>query len=270
MENIQQQEQYKVLLIGDSCTDEYVYGTCERLNPEAPVPILKFNRKETTKGMAWNVRENLISFGLNVYILTNEEPIIKTRYIDEKSNQQILRVDDERPCKPMEYEQPFLKRSTTDPPSDDWYDALVISDYDKGFLTRDKIFELVEWFDGPVFIDSKKTNLPTEGAYVKINDSEYDNLKTPSDNLIITRGGEGAEYQGKIYPVEQVNVFDVVGAGDTFLSALVAFYLKCGKIEEAIPYANKAAAIAVQNFGTYVLTQGDIDAICSGYRRDNL
>jgi len=141
-----QQKQYKILLIGDSCTDEYVYGTCERLNPEAPVPILKFNRKETTKGMAWNVRENLMSFGLSVYILTNKEPITKTRYIDEKSNQQILRVDDECSCEPMEYEQPFHKRSTTDPPSDDWYDALVISDYDKGFLTTKRIFELVEWF----------------------------------------------------------------------------------------------------------------------------
>ena len=43
-----QQQQFKVLLIGDSCTDEYVYGTCDRLNPEAPVPILNFNRKETT------------------------------------------------------------------------------------------------------------------------------------------------------------------------------------------------------------------------------
>ena len=42
-----QQKQFKVLLIGDSCTDEYVYGTCERLNPEAPVPILKYNRKIT-------------------------------------------------------------------------------------------------------------------------------------------------------------------------------------------------------------------------------
>ena len=256
-----QQKQYKILLIGDSCTDEYVYGTCERLNPEAPVPILKFNRKETTKGMAWNVRENLMSFGLSVYILTNKEPITKTRYIDEKSNQQILRVDDECSCEPMEYEQPFHKRSTTDPPSDDWYDALVISDYDKGFLTTEKIFELVEWFDGPVFIDSKKPNLPKEGAYVKINDTEYNNLKEPSDNLIITRGGEGAEYQGKIYPGEHVNVFDVVGAGDTFLSALVYFYLLYGKIEDAIPYANKAAAVAVQNFGTYVLTQGDIDEI---------
>jgi len=258
---MQQQKQFKILLIGDSCIDEYVYGICERLNPEAPVPILKFNRKETTKGMAWNVRANLMSFGLSVYILTNKEEIIKTRYIDEKSNQQILRVDDESICELIPYNQPFHKRSTTDPLSDDWYDALVISDYDKGFLTTEKIFELVEWFDGPVFIDSKKPNLPKEGAYVKINDTEYNNLKEPSDNLIITRGGKGAEYQGKIYPGEHVNVFDVVGAGDTFLSALVYFYLLYGKIEDAIPYANKAAAVAVQNFGTYVLTQGDIDEI---------
>ena len=82
--------QLKVLLIGDSCIDEYVYGSCERINPEAPVPILKFNRKETKRGMAWNVRQNLSSFGIEVYIMTNQETITKTRYIDEKYNQQLL------------------------------------------------------------------------------------------------------------------------------------------------------------------------------------
>ena len=137
-----QQKQLKILLIGDSCTDEYVYGTCERLNPEAPVPILKFNKKITTKGMAWNVRKNLESFGLEVYIITNQEEIIKTRYIDEKYNQQMLRVDDEPLVKPMEYNLP-----------DEEFDALVISDYNKGFLSEQKILELVECFDGPVFIN---------------------------------------------------------------------------------------------------------------------
>ena len=128
-----QQKQLKVLLIGDSCTDEYVYGSCERLNPEAPVPILKFNRKETKKGMAWNVRENIESFGIEVYMITNQETITKTRYIDEKYNQQILRVDNEPDLKPMEYDLP-----------DGHFDALVISDYDKGFLSNEKVFELVE------------------------------------------------------------------------------------------------------------------------------
>ena len=245
-----QQKQLKVLLIGDSCTDEYVYGSCERLNPEAPVPILKFNRKETKKGMAWNVRENIESFGIEVYMITNQETITKTRYIDEKYNQQILRVDNEPSLKPMSYDLP-----------DEHFDALVISDYDKGFLSNEKVFELVEWFDGPVFIDSKKTKLPKESCFVKINDLEFSKLDNPSDNLIITRGSKGAEYQGKLYPGEKVDIFDAVGAGDTFLSAMVYFYLKCGKIEEAIPYANKAAAIAVSNFGTYILTKEDVNEI---------
>ena len=245
-----QQKQLKVLLIGDSCTDEYVYGSCERLNPEAPVPILKFNRKETKKGMAWNVKENIESFGIEVHMITNQETITKTRYIDEKYNQQILRVDNEPDLKPMNYDLP-----------DGHFDALVISDYDKGFLSNEKVFELVEWFDGPVFIDSKKTKLPKESCFVKINDLEFSKLDNPADNLIITRGSKGAEYQGKLYPGEKVDIFDAVGAGDTFLSALVYFYLKCGKIEEAIPYANKAAAIAVSNFGTYILTKEDVNEI---------
>ena len=245
-----QQKQLKVLLIGDSCTDEYVYGSCERLNPEAPVPILKFNRKETKKGMAWNVRENIESFGIEVYMITNQETITKTRYIDEKYNQQILRVDNEPDLKPMNYDLP-----------DEHFDALVISDYDKGFLSNEKVFELVEWFDGPVFIDSKKTKLPKESCFVKINDLEFSKLDNPADNLIITRGSKGAEYRGKLYPGEKVDIFDAVGAGDTFLSAMVYFYLKYGKIEEAIPYANKAAAIAVSNFGTYILTKEDVNEI---------
>ena len=37
----------RVLLIGDSCTDVYVYGDVKRLNPEAPVPILKPKREES-------------------------------------------------------------------------------------------------------------------------------------------------------------------------------------------------------------------------------
>ena len=247
-----QQKQLKVLLIGDSCTDEYVYGSCERLNPEAPVPILKFNRKETNKGMAWNVKRNIESFGIEVYIITNQETITKTRYIDEKYNQQILRVDNEPDLKPMEYDLP-----------DEHFDALVISDYDKGFLSNEKVFELVEWFDGPVFIDSKKTKLPKESCFVKINDLEFSKLDNPADNLIITRGSKGAEYQGKLYPGEKVDVFDAVGAGDTFLSALVYFYLKYGIIDKAIPFANKASAIAVSNFGTYVLSKENVNEICN-------
>ena len=253
----------RVLLIGDSCTDVYVYGDVKRLNPEAPVPILEPKRKESTKGMAWNVFDNLKAFGLSVFMLTNEEKIIKTRYIHEKSNQQILRVDNEPEIKPLPYEPPFIEdRSAYHKPPHvvppkEWYDVMVISDYNKGYVTQEKLFELVDWFEGPVFVDSKKTNLPNN-CYVKVNDLEYERLQTKNDNVIITRGGEGTEYKDKLYPAERVNVFDVVGAGDTFLAALTYGYLKYGTIEEAIPLANKAAAVAVSHRGTYVLTEEDV------------
>ena len=257
----------RVLLIGDSCTDVYVYGDVKRLNPEAPVPILEPKREDSTKGMAWNVFDNLKAFGLSVFMLTNEEKIIKTRYIDEKSNQQILRVDDEPEIKPLPYEPPFItdrsayhKPPHKIPPKE-WYDVMVISDYDKGYVTQEKLFELSNWFQGPVFIDTKKTSIPGN-AFIKINESEFKKITHfIPDNMIITKGGEGTEYQGKMYPAEKVKVFDVVGAGDTFLAALTYGYLKYGRMEEAIPFANKAAAIAVSHTGTYVLTEEDINEI---------
>jgi len=199
-------------------------------------------------------------------MLTNEEEITKTRYIDEKSNQQILRVDDEPEIEPLPYKEPFIDDRSAyhklhhGVPEEDWYDIMVISDYNKGYITQEKLFELVDWFDGPIIIDSKKTNLP-DNCYIKVNDLEYDKLETKSDNVIITKGGKGTEYQGKTYPAEKVNVFDVVGAGDTFLAALTYGYLKYNSIEEAIPFANKAAAIAVSHTGTYVLKEEDVKKI---------
>ena len=257
-----------VLLIGDSCIDKYFYGEVKRLNPEAPVPILEYRRSESSKGMAWNVYNNLQSFGVEVYIMTNPETIIKTRYIDEKSNQQILRVDEEPEVAPISYELPendypsnYTKTHNHANPMDRPFDALVISDYNKGFITQEKLFELSNWFEGPVFIDTKKTCIPGN-AFIKVNESEFKKITHfIPENMIITKGGEGTEYQGKLYPAEKVKVFDVVGAGDTFLAALTYGYLKYGRIEEAIPFANKAAAIAVSHTGTYVLTKEDIDEI---------
>jgi len=204
--------------------------------------------------MALNVQQNLLAFDIEVTLITQEEPIVKRRFIDERYNQQILRVDVEDRIEPFKGDIP-----------NEYFDALVISDYDKGFLTSQKIYELVEWFDGPVFIDSKKTTLPVDYAYIKINDDEYSKLDEElkdSPNLIVTKGAQGVDYQGKNYPAVGVSVFDVCGAGDTFLSALVYFYLRYGKIDTAIPYANKAAAIAVTHFGTYVLQKRDIHEIC--------
>lgn len=244
-----QQGSFKVLLIGDSCEDEYIYGRCERMSPEAPVPVMKYSKIETKAGMAGNVCLNLQAFGIDITFLTNPERIVKTRFIDEKSNQQLLRVDNEQKVKPLML-----------PVATDNFDAVVISDYDKGYLPESKLFEIVEGSNCPVFIDSKKTFLPNkENCFVKINDIEYERLDSNCfiDNLIITKGSEGCIYKNTLYPAEKVKVYDVVGAGDTFLSALVYGYLTYKNMDRALMLANKAAAMAVQQSGTYVLTEND-------------
>lgn len=214
------------------------------------MPILRYERVEYREGMASNVFNNLKSFGIESKFITNSEKIVKTRFVDSKSNQQIVRLDEEPKVQSLGYDLP-----------EDNYDALVISDYCKGLITTKRMFELVEWFDGPIFIDSKKTCLP-DYAYIKINEDEYSKIEQKDNpNLIITKGSKGAEYRSKNYPGTDVGVYDVCGAGDTFLSALVYFYLKYGTIEKAIPYANKAASIAVSNPGTYCLNQQDIEVI---------
>ena len=251
--NTLQQKSFKVLLIGDSCEDEYFYGKCERISPEAPVPIMNFTRMESRRGMAANVHSNLLSFGIFVDFLTNSERLIKTRFIDEKSNQQLLRVDKELSIAPLKF-----------PIRLNYYDSIVISDYNKGYISDEILSKIVQVSNCPIFIDSKKTTLPrSEKCFIKINDLEYDRLKEKNyPNLIITKGSDGCIYNNKSYPSEPVNVYDVVGAGDTFLSALVYGYLSYDDIELAIKLANKAAGIAVQHYGTYVLTEKDVKSLC--------
>ena len=248
---MQAQTSYKVLLIGDSCIDKYVYGEVKRLNPEAPVPVLNYKRIETKKGMCLNVEANLLAFGIDVTTITHEEKIVKTRYIDEKSNQQLLRLDQEVNISPYDS---FLP--------DQHFDAIVISDYNKGFITEQKLFEIVTSAKCPVFIDSKKKKLPLSNCFIKINEIEFNQLEKTSSNMIVTLGDRGAIYKNHLYNITKVETRDIVGAGDTFLAALVYGYLSYGIIEEAIPLANYAAGIAVLHPGTYVLTKKDVKHLC--------
>ena len=123
----------KVLVIGDSCTDVFKFGTVKRIAPEAPVPIIVPNREMSNKGMAGNVVENLKALNIEVDFITNVSPITKTRYVCERYNQIILRVDNDDRCERIKIDTTL----TTIPWED--YTAVVISDYCKGFLTEEDI-----------------------------------------------------------------------------------------------------------------------------------
>ena len=84
----------KILIVGDSCKDVFIYGDITRLSPEAPVPV--FNPRKTIEndGMAKNVANNVEVLGSTIYTITNMNSIKKIRYVDKSSNQMVLRVDE--------------------------------------------------------------------------------------------------------------------------------------------------------------------------------
>ena len=61
----------KVLIIGDSCKDVFIYGNVNRLSPEAPVPVFNPRRKIENDGMARNVSNNVESLDSTIYTITN-------------------------------------------------------------------------------------------------------------------------------------------------------------------------------------------------------
>jgi len=245
---------FNVLLIGDSCIDVYMTGSVDRLSPEAPVPVLKNIDETRLPGMAANVKLNLERFGLFVDFITNTSLITKTRYIDKKSGQQLLRVDNEPVTVP--WHQTYYSTN---------YDALVISDYNKGFLSYEHIEHCILKFKCPIFIDTKKTDLRRFNAdhvMIKINEHEYNQCSSIPDYLIVTKGSEGAMLkkldQERVIPTKPVAVTDVCGCGDTFLSALTYSFLLTGKLEESIVFANQAAGITAQRRGNYAPTLEEI------------
>jgi len=247
----QQHKKLNILLIGDSCIDEYQYGLIERLSPEAPVPVFQFLRKEIKPGMAANVKANLEAFGCNVNFLTGETST-KTRLIDSRSKQHIVRIDNDVISTPLsiDSEIPGI------------YDAIVVSDYNKGTVSYELVEDIRQHYPGPIFIDTKKTDLARfEGCYVKINSLENSLAKTVCTDLIVTMGKQGAVYNEITYPTPNVEVADVCGAGDTFLAALVCSFLNTQDIEQAITFANHAAGKTVQHSGVYALTEQDITDI---------
>ena len=236
----------RILIIGDSCTDKFIYGKVGRLSPEAPVPIL--NPVETTEnpGMAGNTMANCLAIApdADVELWTQPEQITKTRFVEKKSNHMFIRYDEgEEQISAFDKDITYLEK----------YDLVIVSDYNKGFLSNKNIYDI--GLMAPLsIIDSKRQltdKMVANYSFIKLNESErINNNKLEHPGIITTLGAKGAEYQGKLFPSPKPQeTIDVSGAGDTFVAAFAIEYVKSRDAARAIEFANNMSAEVVQKRG---------------------
>jgi len=238
-----------ILVIGETCVDKFVYCEAKQLSPEAPVPVLTPLKTTENKGMAGNTFNNIIALSPNsrVKYICQEEHIIKTRYVEEKSNHMFLRVD-EGENKITRFKWDLITDVLLGEA-----DIVIVSDYNKGFLHDADLREIARKSKLSI-LDSKRnlTNKITQDyTFVKLNESErLNNHYLDKDNIITTLGKKGAEYQGIIYPSPNPQqTIDVSGAGDTFTASFILEYFKTKNTKTSIEFANKMSSIVVSKRG---------------------
>lgn len=296
-------EPTRVVVIGDFMLDIYIRGEIQRISPEAPVPIIKVQQEDCLPGGAGNVTLNLKALGVDVipvgrigkdlhgkklkqfleqqkinssYLLEQQDypTTVKSRLISH--NQQLMRIDVE--------ENTSIDASIEMQVVDQLQElilsgihAVAISDYQKGFLTRDllsSIISLCRQANVPVIVDPKgidfskyagatliKPNLQEayQAASMSIKEplekaAEKIFSKSGVENLIITRSEKGishftAKGERSDFPAKIREVIDVTGAGDTVLAILVFGIVHQLPLCDSIELANMAAGLAVEKVG---------------------
>lgn len=170
-----------ILVVGDLILDHYIFGSCSRISPEAPVPVLKVYNDDNKLGGACNVASNLSAFGANVYLCgalgvdsdgdlllnmlnnigvntslvvrdSNFYTIKKTRFL--ASTQQVLRVD--RECDIVNFD--YLSIEDSIKSNLHLFDSIILSDYNKGLLEYNltqSIISLARKYNKPILCDPK-------------------------------------------------------------------------------------------------------------------
>lgn len=260
-----------ILLIGESCVDVCVYGDITRLNPEAPSPVMSYEHEHRSEGMSANVRANIFSLSNNnvsVRHIHNEVVLEKTRFIDKRYGYILLRVDKGDTVPPCESEK--IKKLCRELKNRE-YSALVISDYNKGFLSATDIKLLAKAARSSStfsFIDTKKT-FSSELSYcdvAKINELEYrqNNWESAANPFIVrTVGEQGSDIlEGGQNPrritTDPAAIVNAAGAGDTFFAGLVIHWLWSQDVTAAVRYANRAARVAVSKSGVVAVNHWEV------------
>ena len=183
----------RVLVIGDLIVDQYLWGSCQRISPEAPVQVIEVDRETKVLGGAGNVVNNLKNLGAQVdvisvlgnckistellklladinvrteYIVTQKNRISskKTRII--ASQQQVVRYDRESSDDINTDSQNTIIKTLKKIVSD--YEIILLSDYGKGILTNQltqSLIKIANKYKKKVLVDPKGTD------YLKYKDA---------------------------------------------------------------------------------------------------
>jgi bifunctional ADP-heptose synthase (sugar kinase/adenylyltransferase) len=135
-------------------------------------------------------------------------------------------------------------------------DLVIVSDYNKGFLTEEVLIQIGKLSKLSI-IDTKKTiskDLIDSFTFIKLNEHEYQRNKNISDKnkdkFIITLGMNGAKHDDIIFlSPSPKQTIDVSGAGDTFTAFFSLKYFETKNISESIKFANQMASIVVSKRG---------------------
>lgn len=258
---------HRVLLIGDPMTDTNVYCRVrDQICREAPIPILDIVSETHCAGGALNVKANLEALGLQVEFITTSTESLKQR----------VWVGDRLICR---YDRDGNGLGVSPFPAIQvlGFDALVISDYQKGLFRKPD--EARRFLAGvwqapqrpPIFVDTK-SEFPGRtfgGAdFIFPSVSEWPRVEPDVKefkHVVRKDGANGCYIDGVHVSTEPLHGADPVGAGDTFLAGFVWAYLEhCsqqGSREDGISCltasaqaANKAARIVCGKRGTSVAT----------------
>ena len=243
----------KILVIGEKCTDRFMYCDVSRFSPEAPVPVLNPIEIIENDGMAGNVVRNLTSLNKDILITHwyQEETITKTRFVEKKSNHMFLRLD--------EGESNISNMNLTNDKILDIhnYNVVIVSDYDKGFINNEDLLTIGKNSKMSI-LDSKRKlskEIVDSFTFVKLNEKEslQNSDLLECKNILVTLGSKGTKFNDEVYPSPNPQeTIDVSGAGDTFTSAFILKYLETGDIKTSIIYANEMASIVVSKRGVAV------------------
>lgn len=302
----------RLVVVGDLILDEYVWGGVERISPEAPIPVLRVTRRERRPGGAGSVVANLAVLGAEVSVLgavgddaAGEQLIehfeglgartdligkleghtttLKTRHLGfvqhaDRAVQQLLRVDSEKTGPlPEDFIEGLLDRLSE---RLDEFDAILVSDYDKGLLTDRICQRIIERVAGRIPVLADPAPLASYERYrgsFLICPNRYETARASGiscadlegcrragtelarsldlAHVAVTMDRDGIylcdrDDRCQHFSTEARVVSDVTGAGDMVLSLLGLAVGGGASVEVAIRLANVAAGLEIRCLGS--------------------